>query len=101
MHSLPQGAAALAVDHPHAADALAEACREVLGKQLADLRRPEGMQVQLGGDGDAVRFLAHRDLLDSGKWRRSSTCLVFLPLQGGNVRLVLPPAVKMVAVVQW
>ena len=97
MHAFPQGTGALAVDHPYAPDSFPEALGEVLRQQFTDLRGAERVQVQFRGDRDAVGVFFHR----GGGLLRSSACLVFLPLQEGIVRLVLPPAVKMVAVVQW
>ena len=46
MHGFPQRAGALAVDDPHPQDAALPAFRQIIGDQLPDIRRLEGLQVQ-------------------------------------------------------
>ena len=54
MDAVAQGAGALAVDYADVLDPLVEAFLEVGGQQFADLRRAKGVEIELGGDGDAV-----------------------------------------------
>ena len=57
MHCFPQGAGAFAVDDAHFVDAARPALGEISREEFADIRGPEGVQIQLARDGKRHRIL--------------------------------------------
>ncbi len=68
MHRLAQGARALAVHNAHLEDAKAPALQEVLGEELLQVARVEGVEVQRAVDGDGEGLVRHWNDFGFGNW---------------------------------
>lgn len=63
MNALTECAGALAVDHTHVENPGFPAFAKILGKQVADLGRSEGVEVEFRLDRDAVWRFIHRVII--------------------------------------